>query len=31
MQDKYSFGSARINNSLAIENGLAFRDLKNRL
>lgn len=28
MQDKYNFGSARINNSLAIENGLEFRDLK---
>jgi 2'-hydroxyisoflavone reductase len=28
MQDKYNYGSARINNSLAKENGLVFRDLK---
>lgn len=28
MQDKYNYGSARINNSLAKENGLIFRDLK---
>lgn len=28
MQDKYNYGSARIDNSLAKENGLVFRDLK---
>jgi len=28
MQDEYNYGSARINNSLAKENGLVFRDLK---
>lgn len=28
MQDKYNYGSARINNSLAKENGLVFRNLK---
>jgi 2'-hydroxyisoflavone reductase len=28
MQDKYNYGSVRINNSLAKENGLVFRNLK---